>query len=167
MKKLSFLLSLVIAITFLSACSSEDGDPSATYDFKEQIAQGQIEGEAWTFEAGKALLTEDQDGNPIYSIKMYSNNETITEVCSFFGAEFDEVFFSLPTEIGVYKLSFSSSNSRTVTLFDRENIMNVIASDGAVEIIAISETQITGRADIRSGNDNFINGNFTLEICGN
>jgi hypothetical protein len=169
MKRLSLLLTLA-AIVFISSCS-ESEDPEAAYDFKEQVAQGQIEGDAWTFSAGKAFLTEDQEGNIIYSVNMYSDQETAgtSDVCRLFGADFDEIFFSIPTEVGVYELSFdlNSSSSRTATLFDRENTLNVIVSDGAIEIIAVTETQVTGRMDIKSGSDNFINGNFTLDICGN
>ena len=55
--------------------------------------------------------------------------------------------------------------SRTVTLFDDEEVMNVIATEGAVEITSVTDTHVTGRIDARADEDNFINGNFTVPLC--
>jgi len=165
MKRLSLLLMLA-AIVFISSCGSDD-EPGADYNFVEQVAQGVIEGDDWTLGSGTASATEDQDGNKIYSVNMYSAQETMQDACGFFGADFDKIFFSIPTEVGVYALSFdlSSFSGRTATLYDNETGLNVIASDGAIEIVEVTETQVIGKVDIRSGTDNNINGNFTLDLC--
>ena len=160
MKKLFFIL--IFGGLILTSCGSDD-EPSSKYNFEDQVAQGQIEGEAWSFKVGKAFLSEDLDGNVIYSMRMYGMQETFTEPCGEF-ADFNEVFFYLPTEIGLYELKFGG---RTATLLFRETYYNILASDGAIEILTISDTEITGRLDIRSGENNFINGNFRLDICGN
>lgn len=39
------------------------------------------------------------------------------------------------------------TNSRTVTLFKESETLNVIATEGAVEVTSISDTQISGRMD--------------------
>lgn len=39
------------------------------------------------------------------------------------------------------------TNSRTVTLFKESKTLNIIATEGAVEVTSISDTQISGRMD--------------------
>lgn len=80
----------------------------------------------------------------------------------------DRVFFTLPSNTGVHLLKFDFNDlegSRTVTLFDDEEVMNVIATEGAVEITSVTDTHVTGRIDARADEDNFINGNFTVPLC--
>src|SRR5690606_40977769 len=66
---------------------------------------------------------------------------------------------------------YSSSTSmiwraaEPVTLFDDEEVMNVIATEGAVEITSVTDTHVTGRIDARADEDNFISGNFTVALC--
>ena len=79
-------------------------------------------------------------------------------------------FFSVPNEVGIYKLKlnlncFTCADNFTVTLFEKDGSMNFIATDGAVEILTISDTQVSGRIDARYDGNTFVNGNFTVSIC--
>jgi hypothetical protein len=56
-------------------------------------------------------------------------------------------------------------NSVVVNLFEEEGYVNNLASTGAVEILSISETQVSGRIDARIDDESFVNGNFTVNIC--
>lgn len=77
------------------------------------------------------------------------------------------MFFTVPNEVGLYKLSFDlgSFSGQTVTLFDQQTVLNTIATTGAIEILTITDTEVTGRVDARADKDNFVNGNFTVSFC--
>jgi hypothetical protein len=154
MKKL-FLLFIVILI----GCGKDDPQPS--YNFKDQTAAGEIEGVSWSFAEGTA-----SDNGVELSIDLMLDQPDAP--CDVFIPDGDEVFFSIPNAVGLYKLKFSFKSgavNQTATLFDEEETLNVICSEGAIEILMITDTEVTGRLDIRSDKDNYINGNFTVALC--
>jgi hypothetical protein len=95
--------------------------------------------------------------------------DQIEAPCEIFGfGEGDMVFFTVPNAVGLYKLKFSFSggtDNQTATLFDTEETLNVIATEGAIEILTITTAEVTGRLDVRSDANNYINGNFTVTLC--
>ncbi|MEQ9404929.1 MAG: hypothetical protein RIM99_15160 [Cyclobacteriaceae bacterium] len=158
-----FLLSL--SLLFTISCSSDDEQAEAAYDFIDQNAQGSIEGNDFNFGSGK--ISDSNAENELF-IKLYDDSETFTDPCDALGlGEFVNVFFSIPKEVGLYELTASFSideEGQTVTLFNPATFLNIVASDGAVEILTITAEQITGRIDARLDND-FVNGNFTAIFC--
>jgi hypothetical protein len=155
MKKLIILLAILTM-----GCDKDD--PKPAYEFKNQTATGEIEGESWVFVEGKA---EDAGENLSFDLML----DQAEAPCDIFGfPEGDVVFFTIPNAVGLYKLKFSLSGGTdilTATLFDVEGTLNVVATEGAIEILSITDTQVTGRLDIRSDEDNYINGNFTVTLC--
>ena len=151
MKKL-WVVFAVVAI----GCGKDDPKPS--YEFKNQTASGKIEGVAWTFVEGRA----EDNGDNISIDLMLEQSEAPCEIFGF--GEGDVVFFTIPNAVGLYKLQMGA-NSQTATLFDEDDFLNVIAVDGAIEILTITTTEVTGRLDVRSDSNNFINGNFTVTLC--
>ncbi|MEP5613312.1 MAG: hypothetical protein ABJP45_13755 [Cyclobacteriaceae bacterium] len=163
-QKNALTLLLSFSLLFLMSCSKDDESDGPSYDFVNQNAQGTIDGISFTFAAGTA--EKSNDGEDL-SVDFYDITEELTDVCDFFGlGESVTVFFTIPNAVGLYELSFdlSSFDGRTVTLFNPDTFLNIISSEGAVEILSITETQVTGRIDARA-DDSFVNGNFTLEIC--
>jgi hypothetical protein len=151
MKKI-FLLFIVVMI----GCGKDD--PQPTYKFKDQTAAGEIENVAWVFVEGKAEVNGEE-----LSIDLMLDQ--IEAPCDIFGfPEGDFVFFTVPSSVGLYKLSFGS-NSQTATLLESDEFVNIIISEGAIEILTITETEVTGRLDLRFDNTNYINGNFTVDLC--
>lgn len=158
---LKFQIALVL--TLLLACSDDD-EKKSSYAFKDQDLAGEIEGDSWTYEDG--FVEEGTfDGEEILDINLFLAQED--PACETFQREGDEVFFFVPNAVGLYKLSFdlNAFDGQTVTLLDDEETLNVIATEGAIEILTITETEVTGRIDARADGQNFVNGNFTVSFC--
>jgi len=160
-------LLLSFSILFIVSCSKDDEAGSGGYEFKNQNAQGTIDGISFSFGEGTAEDSFFNDGE--LSIDLFDDSEDITDICdSFSFGDFVRVFFDVPNAVGVYELSFSltdAENGRTVTLFNPANTLNIIATEGAVEILSITDTEVSGRLDVRGGDDDSVNGNFTVTIC--
>lgn len=151
-----------LSLVLLLACG-DDEDPKSSYSFKDQDVSGEIEGDSWTYADGYVEESEF-DGEEVLDITLTLEQDG--SVCDIF-TEGDRVFFFVPKAVGVYKLSFdlNSFDGQTVTLFDEEETLNTIATEGAIEILSISETEVTGRIDARSDGNNHVNGNFTVSFC--
>lgn len=168
MKNLFNYLPLIILLCLtllISSCGKDDSGPS--FDFKNQNLQGTIDGLPYTYGEGTVELTTI-DGEEELSFDLYHSSEDISEACDFFGfGDHVNVFFFIPAKVGVYQLSFdlSSFDGQTVTLYNPDGSVNNIATLGAVEILTITETQVTGRMDARMDAENSVNGNFTVEFC--
>lgn len=161
------LLSISISATlFISSCGKDD-DSGPSYDFINQNLQGTIDGHVFTYGEG-TVETTTFEGEEQLSFDLYHSNEDITDVCDFFSfGDEVSVFFFMPAEVGLYELSlnFSDFSGRTVTLFNPDGAVNNIASIGAVEILTITETEVTGRMDATLDGENTVNGNFTAVFC--
>ena len=165
--KSTTLLLLPSFLLFAVSCSKDDEADGPSYEFIDQNAQGTIDGISFSFQTGTAedsFFNEEE-----LSIDLYDESEDITDVCDFFGfGDAVRVFFSIPNTVGLYELSFSfddAENGRTVTMFNPAKTLNIIATEGAVEILSISDTEVSGRLDIDAGEGNEVNGNFTVTIC--
>ena len=146
----------------LASCSSDKEAPA--YSFTDQNLAGMIEGVDWSYGDGYADITGEGETAKLHVTLVLPSEG---EGCDIL-AEGDRVFFSFPKYEGLHILKVDFDNieaSRTVTLFDSEETMNVVATQGAVEITSISETEVKGRIDARAYDDNFVNGNFTVPLC--
>ena len=172
MKRSTILLGLLIALAI--SCKDDDADEkNGGYSFKDQDLGGMIGGVLWTQRSGFAQ-EESYNGEEILGIDLV---ETVSsgEGCTMFMPEGDYVFFDVPNKVGLYELSInwdadlanSTEKSRTVTLYDGDDKdkINYIATSGAIEILSISETEITGRIDARAEEGTYVNGNFTVALC--
>ncbi|MEO9871226.1 hypothetical protein [Ekhidna sp.] len=163
--KLSFV-SLAFSV-FLPACGDDDSDSGPSFDFIDQDLQGSIDGISFTSKGG--FFDEGFDEGTI-SIRLYDVSEE-GDICEIFGNESVSASAILPDEIGIHELFFdiSSFSGIVVNLVNpngEDGIpQNNLAFIGAVEILSISETQITGRMDATLDSDNTVNGNFTVISC--
>lgn len=164
MKNLFNVLVIFALGLMMTSCGDDEGS-SPNCNFSSGNLTGKIENVDWAFDTGKYSQFEDSDGTTL-SINMFSSLDSAADPCSVFGSN-DRIFFSMPATLGVTELSFdfSDPNSQTVTLFDEEGFVNVIASDGCIELFTITDTEVTGRMNVSSGTDNFVNGEFTLIRC--
>lgn len=160
-KSLVLLVSLGMLMG-ISACG-KDEDAGPSYSFIDQNLQGTVDGIPFTLKGG---TFEDGFEDGEIFIDLYDINEQ-GEVCDLFFGEHVSVFFSIPNAIGLYELSFNlnSFDGRTVTLYNPDNSLNTIATEGAVEILSISATEVTGRLDARADENNAVNGNFSAVLC--
>lgn len=163
MKYSTSILLIALAI-FQFSCSSDDDDDGSSYDFKDQIAQGAINDTDWTMMSGYASISNDN-----LSINLFG--EKFDDPCNVFSDRGTYVFFTTNNEVKLRELKFDlddAANSQSVTFYDPDaEYQNSIASRGAIEILSITDTEVTGRIDARFREDgsSAINGNFTVEIC--
>lgn len=153
-----YLLCLIFLVTSLISCSDDDSDNDGpSYEFKNQELQGMIDGQAFVLGEG---TVSSSDGE--LSLKLLSDMETASACDQFGSGDFVRVFFTIAEAEGIVELSFEE---QTVTLFNPENTLNIIITEGAVEITSISESSVSGKIDARYDDENFVNGNFTAEFC--
>lgn len=153
MKKL-ITLSALLVITMLVALSCSPG-------FIDQDLQGMVNGVEWTYASGFA--EESFSDSTKYSIDLYAGDPSGGDVCATgaFSHIDDYVMFSVPKEVGVYDLGLSQG--QTVTIYAGGT--NYICVEGAVEIVSVTDTEIVGKLNAKSDNDNYVNGNFTVTLC--
>ena len=145
MKKI-ILIGLVVLTVALAGCTVQYTDSAVT---------GEINGETFTFVDGFI----QSDGH----VRMYDEAQDFS---TSYPVAYPYVMFTLPSvAVGEYKLSFSLFNladAWTVTGVD-SNIVNVIFTEGYVEITEVTATTVTGGMYIEAGDD-LLNGTFTLEV---
>jgi hypothetical protein len=158
------ILSLFLIVAF--GCSKTEETPSSTYEFKNQDVTGKINKVAWTYADGYADVSSSSGSEPRVRVSLVLAQSK--KGCDIFLATGNQVVFSLPAKVGLYKLSFNLNGGTgyTATLLENATIPNnLIASDGAIEILTLTSTEITGRMDARYDGESFVNGNFKVAIC--
>lgn len=166
LKSLRITLVLILfssSFLLLISCSNDDG-PGLAFDFIDQNLQGTIDGISFTLGEGRA--EESISNSEELSINLYDISEDIDDPCDFnFFGEHVRVVFTIPNAVGLYELGDTDEDlARTVTLLNPSGPTNIIALDGAVELLTITSSEVTGRIDARSGSD-AVNGNFVVPIC--
>ena len=163
-RKVVYFLILTLVTSLLFSCSKDEEGTERSYKFKDQLMQGEIEGEAWTFISGIAEIgawEEDQ-----LSLNFYA--EASDDPCNEW-LQGNQVFGNVPNAVGLYKfkLDLGGDDNQTITLFHQESFMNTIVSTGAIEItlIDLESKVVEGRIDAYGDKNNFVNGNFTLTLC--
>lgn len=159
MKKIPLLL---IGLSAIVLSCGDDEKPA--YSFKNQDLSGKIGNAAWEYGDGYAEIYGMENDSQL-QIDLFI--EVDGEGCDVI-PEGNEVLFTVPNKVGVYKLKADLNdleNSLVVNLFEEETTMNHLASRGAIEILSITESQVTGRIDATVDDANLINGSFTVSIC--
>lgn len=156
----------------MSSCKKEEDDDDnnnnnnePTYEFKDQVLQGEISGVAWEFKAGKYEL--DYWDSTEYSVDLYDTTgaENFTTVCDVWTGDFDyNIMFSCPQDTGLYELGWGS---QSITLVDwtADPVLNIVLTEGALHIISKTDSTLTGEIDAASDNESYINGYFTISLC--
>lgn len=159
MKKSVLLFTLA---AFIASCGDDDEKPS--YNFKNQNVAGKIGNVTWQFGDGYAERIGIGDDTELH-INLFTAVEGRGCDLSPSG---DEVLFAVPHTVGVHRLHFDVNdweNSIAVTLFEEATFKNNTATEGAIEILSITDTEVVGRIDAFKDDKNAINGNFTVTIC--
>ncbi|MDA0196784.1 MAG: hypothetical protein O2887_17150 [Bacteroidetes bacterium] len=162
--KTQILISFISISTILLMPCGDDGSKSPKIDFKNQSLQGVVNKTPWQFVTGTAEISPFDAGK--LSIDMTA--EAVTDPCNTFFFEGLRVFFSVTNEVGLYEFALDFNNpdaSQTITLYDPDGSLNTIITEGALEILTITSTEVTGRIDGRYDDDNYVNGDFTVPFC--
>lgn len=157
---------LPVLIIVLSVLSCEDDGKKKDYTFKDQDAQGKIAGNNWTYASGKFRYLEDVEYGEYMNITLYSASDD--PVCSTSAMAFIDIVF--PAETGLQEIANPDFPPVVVFLHDLSVDPGAgpymgVGKKGAVEILSITDTEVTGRIDVRESNNSFVNGNFTVSFC--
>lgn len=149
---------LVLLFTF-NACSSDDEPeiPSCS----NQVLSGSIDEISFDYQGGVASVFDSEFNYDIYDVR---ETFDLNGICDGRTQDFVRMFGRLPLTEGRIDLSFSGTSGQTITFFNPDNFLNIIMSEGYVDIKSISSTEIVGFMDVDNGED-FACGDFTLTIC--
>ena len=126
MKKSILLLGILCWI--ISSCGDDDGTDAPSYSFLDQDLQGIIDGQPFLIGVGTASESTFNEGE--YSIKIYDQDEDVSNVCDFFGFGNEvSILFDIPAIVGVYPLSHKSGKSDCYTYSIQLRLINIIVSD--------------------------------------
>ena len=162
MKFINIFTFVVIAISILASCKKDDENNSG-YEFKNQNLQGKIGNVAWQLNSGNA----EDDGSEL-DIDLWVVNET--DPCNVLFGDSTRIFFGIDNVVGLTELNLDLTNifsGQTVTFFIPDGSQNLVASEGAVEILSIDTATnlVSGRMDVTFDEETFVNGNFTIDYC--
>jgi hypothetical protein len=152
-KKISTtLFSFSILLTlFLSACGNEG-------DIDSVSLRGKVGGQDWVMKFGKA---EAEDIDPGY-FALFMPIETVeNNPCEIFLPNTNYIAATLPRTEGTYSLPFAIANQFVF----RYNGKFLIPSSGSVTIKNIGGNSIRGTINARGDDDNYIDGDFILNLC--
>ncbi len=151
--KLSFLVSALIGMMFITGCGEDDPLESISLS-------GQIGGQPWTMKYGKA---EVSDSDTRISAFFFSSESTEADPCDIFFSGFPSLEARLPKEPGVYSLPFESQReSVTFLLADGSSY---ISESGQVTISSVTGSVVAGSMTARFDDGNFAEGSFALNVC--
>ncbi len=162
--KIYFFMALLAAASVIVSCSKDDDD-EASYTFLDQEMQGKIEGDNWSLTVGTAEVSVWDSTLLDLSFHVDSSDDP----CNDWQLQGNKIIGTVPNAVGLYPFNFdfSGDDNMTITLFHSETSMNIIATEGAIEItlIDIANGVVEGRVATTVDDDNFVNGNFSIIYC--
>ena len=180
MKNFTRLLNVIpfIFLLSVSSCNDDEDSPSYDYDFKDQNLAGTIDGLPFVLGEGRVVvvpyrgLFEDEEEEDYLSFNLSHVNEQQGDegVCSSFEGNEVRVIGFIPAEIGIYEFSGADFFEAIVNLSNPVNpddiVNNILAPRmGAVDILTITDSEVTGRMDVFIDDESSINGNFSAVVC--
>lgn len=160
LKALQFL-SVLVFLSFFFSCD-DDGDGDCVF-FQEDM-NGKIGGIDWRYKEGTAEFVADN----IMSVDIFGQDENLDEgACALSFGMTSNVFFSVPSELGEYSLSldFTGGSNQIVTMFDENAADNIIITEGCISVSRITNTEVDIKFNVKSDDNNYMDGEATLEIC--
>jgi hypothetical protein len=141
----------VLVTLFLSACGNEGEIDSVSL-------RGRVGGEDWVMKFGK---TEAEDIDPGY-FALFLPIETVeNNPCDIFIPSTNYIAATLPRTEGTYSLPFPIASHFAF----RFNGQFLIPTSGSVTIRNIGGNTIRGTINARGDDDNFVDGDFILNLC--
>lgn len=122
--------------------------------------QGKVNGNDWSMRFGKA---EVEDVDPKISSLFISTQTSANNPCDIVFPGNDYIAARLPKEVGTFTLPFPISSESVTFRFAEGGFL--VSTGGTVEITAINGDVVTGFIDAVGDADNFIRGNFVLQVC--
>lgn len=153
-------LALAFTLGSVGCGGGKEGGGYTVDDIDPGNVAGTIGGAAWE------LVTADVQPDPFddatISVSLYAEE---LETCGFASTDLPFVLFSVEPTVGEYPLSFSlTSGGQTVTLVEPP-AQNNIATEGIIQVISVSDTEVEIGLVVVIDDDNTVNGTFVAERC--
>jgi len=144
---------LSLGLLLLAGCDGSGGSSPIS----SQVLAGKIGGQAWTFVQGETDPSLSDSSS--YWVNLYASSFS---ACTSFAAPTDQnqIIIMIPRTPGSYDLSLARNATFYVPPSD-----NWVATQGHVQLDAITATTITGGARITYNSDNTVEGQFQASIC--
>lgn len=162
------LLSIIILTFFIASCGDDEPDvDDCAPSYENQVATGSFMGSTYTFVDGSVV--EDFSDSTQYRFTFYGETPT-GDMCDNFNFDLpeDRIIFSIPQQVGTYKLGLTTGYSVSFNRVITNNTSAEIALCGEIEIQTITADRVTGRLDVKVDDGsagNFLNGNFDVTLC--
>jgi len=156
MKQLSKCLSWGLIVLIAASCGDDDGGNQPAYNFEDQPLQGQIMGK--DFILGESVFEIDEDD--YLSISLFNEDRDVALPCAISNDPDIELY--MPMKVGIH--IFNELNIEPLVYFP-EAVEFPDFAKGAVEILSITDTEITGRVDVTTPEGSSVNGNFKAAVC--
>ena len=168
-KRFSFVAGMmaILAILSFSSCDPGSGGPgddsSGDTGFIDQNLQGKINGKTYAFVSGEVEESPFNPGSLDFDLYNIPRDDTLPFGYPFGG--YLKVMFNVPAQVGKTSLfwNLSTGENETLTLYDPDaGSYNHIVTEGSIEILTLTDTEITGRIWANGDTENTVNGNFTV-----
>lgn len=157
------LASTLFACGKSESNGSDSGDRNGGYQVKDQVAQGSIGGQTWSFRSGRAKPDPFKSGSLAFDLW----DIEVSDPCNDFTFPNRSILFSLPAASGDYPMSLE----RTFTFYSNDNgaNRNFVATSGQINLLiaptGIGVTRIDGEIVGSFDSANNVNGRFSVPLC--
>jgi len=150
-------LAIPLLCLSLVACGDEDIDELPCEVLGGNLS-GTIDGGSFDFVAGEtsSFLSDDEE----FFATLYGEDY---ETCGYDVPDGSHIIVSIPTTVGEYEMGAMMNG--TFVYDEGGSPMNEIAFSGVVVVDEVTETTVSGALCMAVG-DHEVNGEFTLDICG-
>lgn len=137
-------------------------ETSTSTDYENHLLDGTIDGQQWIMQSGKAKpsFADPSKLSLTFSDKVTSNP------CNNFEFGQREVLTTIPKAVGETVLGQGSPMS-TATFFISKNgsSQNLITTVGKINILEVTNQDITGQVSFYLNGNNVVNGIFKIPVC--
>lgn len=148
-----FLLSIsVLSLLAFSACDNELGEDLP-------LLTGQVGGEAWTFNLGKAL--RDPFGEEL-NVSFFSEQEFGDDPCAIGNSNNTHLTITIPSGLGNYNLP---QNGESLIFQQAGSNASFQAASGFIEITQLTGIRGIGYLQATFDDENTVEGRFQFDIC--
>ena len=146
------IIGSLLVVSLFSSCALLFGGLFLRYD--DGTLSGTVNGESWTLATG---IIDSSGYFDLYGT-------TVTDPCNWLSTTPDDyVMGYVPMAVGEYKVGLTQDASITIYAGGVNYIMT--KSQAKIEILTITDTEVTGQLVAEGDDDNTISGQFTLTIC--
>lgn len=164
-KKTFFIIASFLMI--FTSCEKEEEKNCIVSSTDSTNALGKVQGLSFNYIDG-IVMSEMQDvicdRDSVFHFSLH-NNIITEDKCSDKGYSSQEkIYFYTPQKVGIYEVSLCNQ----VTFITLKNgiVLGTTETEcGAIEILEITDSTVTGTIFCKKNAENYVNGTFNIELC--